>query len=148
MPVYGYLAFSKGFNQGLDLVLRRGDSPVRDYGFESGITLERGVMKKQYFTDFGKGVICGALAAIIVFGVIAGLMFFNNQNKELIKYAEKQIEIEKLREDIITRNPDEFLEIPGVRRAADGAAAEFDRRREEILHRFRSRLSSRARLAD
>jgi hypothetical protein len=92
-------------------------------------------------TDFGKGVIFGALAAILVFGFIAGLMYFNKRDKELIEYAEKQIEIENLREDIINRDPDEFFEIPDVRRAADGAAAEFDRKRDEALQRFRSRFA-------
>ena len=90
-------------------------------------------------TDFGKGFILGALLAITVFGVIAGLTYINRRDKELIEYAEKQIEVEKLREDYRNRDPDEFLdEIPGVRRAADGAAAEFERKRDEILERFRS----------
>jgi hypothetical protein len=90
-------------------------------------------------SDFWFGVICGTLAVIIMVGVIAGLRYFNKRDKELIEYAEKQIEIENLREDIINRPADEFLEIPDVRRAADGAAAEFDRKRDEALQRFRSR---------
>ena len=98
-------------------------------------------MKSGYLTDFAKGTICGALVAIIVFGLIAGLMYFNKKDRGIIEYAEKQIEIEALREDIINRSADEFLEIPDVRRAADGAAAEFDRKRDEILERFRGGYS-------
>ncbi|MDR0474653.1 MAG: hypothetical protein LBH43_13400 [Treponema sp.] len=94
-------------------------------------------------TDFSKGVIVGALVAIVVFGIIAGLLHLNKRDKELIEYAEKQIEIENLREDIINRPADEFLENPDVRRAADGATAEFDRKRDEILVRFRSGYADR-----
>jgi len=90
-------------------------------------------------TDFAKGIIVGFLFAVIIFGVVIAFHFLNKRDKELIEYAEKQIEIEALREDIINRDPDEFLEEPGVRRAADGAAAEFERKRDEIMERFRSR---------
>jgi hypothetical protein len=92
-------------------------------------------------TDFGRGFVFGLLAAILLFSFIAGFMFFKNKKKELINYAEKQIEIEELREDYSNRDPDEFLEIPDVRRAADGAAAEFERKRDEALQRFRSRIT-------
>ena len=92
-------------------------------------------------TDFGKGVIVGTLVAMVFFGIIAGLMYFNKRDKEIIEYAEKQIEIEALREDIINRDPDEFLEIPDVRGAADGARAEFDRKRDEAVQRFRNRFA-------
>jgi hypothetical protein len=97
------------------------------------------------FTDFGKGFIIGVLCAFIFCGVLAGIVHINNKKrtygtKELIEYAGKQIEIENLREDIINRTIDDFLEIPDVRRAADGARDEFDRKRDEILERFRSQL--------
>ena len=97
-------------------------------------------MKRSYLTDFAKGTICGALVAIIILGIIAGLMYSHKKDKEKIEYAERQIEIEELREDVINRDPVEFFEIPDVRRAADGAAAEFDRKRDEILERYRSRF--------
>jgi len=90
-------------------------------------------------TDFGKGVIAGFVLAVIIFGVIFTLMYFNKRDKELVDYAKKQIEIEELREDYGNRDPVEFLEIPDVRRAADGAAAEFERKRDEAVQRFRSR---------
>jgi hypothetical protein len=96
---------------------------------------------KHYLTDFAKGIIIGFCAGIIVVGLAAGLVNRHNKDKELIEYAEKQIEIENLREDIVNRDPVEFLEVPDVRRAADGAAAEFDRKRDEILERYRSRFT-------
>ena len=96
-------------------------------------------MKINYLTDFAKGIIIGFIAAVIISGVIFWAVFSRNKNKELIEYVEKQIEIEALREDVINRDPVEFLEVPDVRRAADGATAEFDRKRDEILERYRSR---------
>ena len=98
-------------------------------------------MEKMYFTDFARGIIAGFILAVIIFGFIAVLVYSHNRDKEFIEYVEKQIEIENLREDIINRSPDEFLEIPGVRRAADGATAEFERKRDEALQRFRSRIT-------
>ena len=97
-------------------------------------------MRKMYLTDFGKGVIAGVVGSVIIFSVITAFHFLNKRDKELTEYAEKQTEIEALREDIINRDPAEFLEVPGVRGAADGAAAEFERKRDEAVQRFRSRL--------
>jgi hypothetical protein len=94
---------------------------------------------KSYLTDFAMGLIVGFISAVIICGVIAGFVYSHNKNKELVKYVEKQMEIGEMREDIVNRDPDEFLEIPDVRRAADGAAAEFERKRDEIMERFRSR---------
>jgi len=92
------------------------------------------------FTDFGKGFIAGVVLAVIIFGVIFTLMYFNKRDKELVDYAKKQMEIEALHEDYSNRDPAEFLDtVPGVRRAADGAAAEFERKRDEALQRFRSK---------
>ena len=91
-------------------------------------------------TDFVKGIIAGFAFGVVLFGVIFCLWFFHKRDKELIRYVEQQQEIEALREDYVSRDPDEFLEVPGVRRAVDGAAAEFDRKRDEVLQRFRSGL--------
>ena len=96
---------------------------------------------KHYLTDFAKSIICGFVAAVIISGVIFWAVSSRNKDKELIEYAERQIEIEELREDVINRDPVEFFEIPDVRRAADGVAAEFDRKRDEILERYRSGLA-------
>ena len=101
-------------------------------------------MKNKKFvisvTDFWFGFILGALLVIIVFSVAIGIIYFKDKNKEMIEYAEKKIEIEALREDYSHRAPDEFLDMPDVRRAADGAAAEFERKRDEALFRFRNRI--------
>jgi hypothetical protein len=86
------------------------------------------------------GVIAGFVIAAIIFGLVAGFVYFRNRDKEIIEYAERQIEIEALREDYGNRDPVEFFEIPGVRRSADDAIAEFERKRDEVLQRFRDRL--------
>jgi hypothetical protein len=100
------------------------------------------IMKcKNILTKFSWGIIVGFLFAVIIFGTITGLVYVNYKNKELLHYAERQIEIEVLREDYINRDPVEFLEVPGVCRAVDGASDEFIRKRDEILHRFRDRLA-------
>jgi hypothetical protein len=98
-------------------------------------------------TDFAKGIIAGVVGSAILFGLITALLYIHNRKrtfspKEFIDYAEKQIEIETLREEVINRDPVEFLvDLPDVRRAADGAAAEFERKRDEALQRFRSRIA-------
>jgi hypothetical protein len=89
-------------------------------------------------TDFAKGIIAGVVGTVIIFGIISAIHFLNKREKEILEYAKKQIEIEAVREDYRNRDPDEFLEIPDVRRAADGAVAEFERKRDEALQRFRS----------
>ena len=95
-------------------------------------------------TDFAKGLIAGIVASVIIFSTVSGIYFFNKRNKELIKNAEKQIEIEALREDYSNIDPLELLDdIPRVRRAADGASAEFNRELDEILQRFRNRFADR-----
>jgi hypothetical protein len=87
------------------------------------------------------GFIAGFVLAAIIFGMVAGLVYFRNRDKEITEYAEKQIEIEALREDVINRDPLEFFEVPGVRRSADDAIADFERKRDEILQQFRNRLA-------
>ena len=91
-------------------------------------------------TDFAKGIIAGIIFSAIIFGVINFFKFLNERDKELMEYAEKQIEIEALREDYRNRDPYEFLDdVPGVRRAADDASADFRRKRDEAVQRFRRR---------
>jgi di/tricarboxylate transporter len=126
------------------MVLCSGNCPVWHCRVESNITLEKRRMKKFVIsiTDFWLGIILGALLVIIVFSVALGIIYFKEKNKEMKEYAEKQIEVEKLREDYSHRDPDEFLDLPDIRRAADGAAAEFERKRDEALQRFRSRVTN------
>ena len=95
-------------------------------------------------TDFAKGIIIGFCIGIIAVGLTAGLLNRHRKDKELIEYARKQEAIETMRTDYANRDPAEYLEtVPDVRRAADGAAADFDRKRDEALQRFRSGLADR-----
>ena len=95
-------------------------------------------------TDFGKGFIAGVLLSVIIFGFVLGLVLQRNKVKEIVEYVEKQQVIEALREDYVNRDAVEFLDaVPGVRGAADNAAAEFERRRDEALYRFRNQLVDR-----
>ena len=94
------------------------------------------------FTDFAKGIIAGFVGSVIIFSVLIAFHFLNRRDKELIEYAQRQIELQELREDYANRDFIEFLEdMPDVRTAADGAIAEFERKRDEILERFRNRLA-------
>ena len=92
-------------------------------------------------THFGKGFIAGFVLAAIIFAFVIGAITQRNRNREILEYAERQIELFELQEDVINRDPVEFFDIPDVRRAADGAAYDFKRRRDEVLYRFRSRLA-------
>ena len=93
------------------------------------------------FTDFGKGIIAGFLIAAIVFGFVAGFIIRHYRDKEIIRYVEKQIEIQELLEDYVSRDPVEFLDVPGVWGAVDGATSDFLRKRDEALQRLRDRLT-------
>jgi len=89
-------------------------------------------------TDFAKGIIAGFIFAVIIFCIVAGLVYSHNRDKGLIEYAEKQMEILELREDVINRGTSEIIDtVPGVSGAIDGAAAEFIRKRDEALQRLR-----------
>ena len=92
-------------------------------------------------TDFAKGIIIGFCTGIIIVGLTAALLNRHKKERELIEYAEKQQVIETMREDYVNRDPVEFLDIPGVRRAADGAITDFERKRDEAVQRFRNRLT-------
>jgi len=109
--------------------------------------MERNTLnKKSILTDFAYGLVIGFLTAVIIFMTIFGLVYIGNKNREkanyVREYSELQQVIEELREDYINRDASEFLDaIPGVRTAADGARDEFERKLDEILQRFRSRLA-------
>jgi hypothetical protein len=94
----------------------------------------------KVMTDFFKGIIAGVAVSVILFGVILTIGYFNRRDRELMEYVETQNEIQSLREDYGNRDPYEFLDDPGVRGAADDANAEFRRKRDEALQRFRNRL--------
>jgi hypothetical protein len=141
------MAFGERFNPGLDMVCGNGDGLVRDCGIEgyhekqvagSREQVTRIKRERIRVKRFVHGVIAGAVASVIVFGVICAFRFFHNRDKELIKYVETQNEIQMLQEDYNNRDPYEFLEDPGVRRAADNADAEFRRKRDEAVQRIRN----------
>ena len=115
-------------------------SPM-ETGRERIINREKVTEKGKDMSDFAKGLVIGVVATATLFGVILALQFFHNRDKELIEYAERQIEIEALREDYSNRDPVEFLEVPGVGDALRDAQSEFDRKRDEALYRFRSGLA-------
>ena len=92
-------------------------------------------------TDFWKGLIIGVVASAIIFTFVSVLYIRTRKEKEIIRYVEIQQQIEELREDYVSRDPVEFLDsVPGVRESADGAYGDFERRRDEILQRFRTGL--------
>jgi len=104
--------------------------------------------RKGILTDYAKGFIFGFLIPSIIILIVCIFFYVRDIEKEKLKNAnerieviEKQIEIKELQEDYRSRSVDEFLDIPDVRRAADGASAEFERKRDEILQRFRSRIA-------
>ena len=104
--------------------------------------------KRCILTDYAKGFIFGFLIPSIIILIVCIFIYMRDIEKEKLKNAnerieiiEKQIEIYELQEDYNNRTVDEFLEIPDVRRAADGATDEFIRKRDEILQRFRSRIA-------
>jgi len=85
-------------------------------------------------------MVAGLLISSLVFGVVIGFMVAHNKNKELVVYAEKQQAVEALRDDYVSRDSFEFFEYAGVRGAADDSFADFERRRDEVLQRFRNRI--------
>ena len=93
-------------------------------------------------TDFWKGLIIGAIASAVLFGVILFFVVTNTKTKETIRYVEIQQQLEELREDYSNRDPVDFFDtVPGVRGAADGAIDDFEQRKNEILQRFRAELA-------
>jgi hypothetical protein len=86
---------------------------------------------------FLKGVITGAAGMLVLVIMVLVFRFFHERDRKIIEYMEAQNELELLQEDIGNRSLDEFLEDPGVRGAADSADAEFQRKRDDLLHRFR-----------
>jgi hypothetical protein len=94
---------------------------------------------RETVSDFFKGFIAGAVVCFILVGAILGMVIFYYRDREVIEYAERQNEIRALREDYGNRDSFEFFDnIPGVRGAAEDAAGEFRRKRDEAVERFRS----------
>ena len=93
-------------------------------------------------TDFAKGLIIGVVAMAVIFCFVSVLYIRTRKEKEIIKYVEIQQKIDELREDYVNRDPVEFFDVvPGVRGIADNAYADFERKRDEALQRFRNRIT-------
>jgi hypothetical protein len=88
--------------------------------------------------DFLKGIITEAAGMLVLVLVVLAFRFFHNRDRKILEYMEAQNELQIMQEDIGNRPPDEFLEDPGVRGAADNADAEFRRKRDEAIQRIRS----------
>ncbi|MDR2177576.1 MAG: hypothetical protein LBP20_05980 [Treponema sp.] len=87
---------------------------------------------------FLKGVIAGAAGMLVLALLVAAFRFLGERDKKIYEYMEARREIELLQEDIGSRPAAEFLEDPAIRGAADGAGAEFRRKRDEAVQRIRS----------
>jgi hypothetical protein len=133
LPVPCDMAFSPGVYQGLDMVCGGGDGVVRDCGVKSYFPLER----KRGMKTFWKGVITGAIGVLVLVLIVTVFRFFHERDRKIYEYMETQNELQDIREDISNRPPDEFLEDPGIRRAADNADTEFRRKRDEAVQRIR-----------
>jgi hypothetical protein len=87
--------------------------------------------------SFLKGIIAGAAGMLVLVLAILVFQFFYNRDRKIYEYMEAQNEIRTMQEDINNRPLDEFLEDPGVRGAADNAADEFRRKRDEAVRAIR-----------
>jgi hypothetical protein len=98
--------------------------------------------------EFWRGVVTGAVIVLLLVLLVTAFRFFWERDRKIFEAMEAQHEIELLQEDIGGRSADEFLEDAAIRGAADDAAADFRRKRDEAVQRIRGGLSSEARLAD
>jgi hypothetical protein len=87
--------------------------------------------------SFLKGIITGAAGMLVLVLLVLAFRFFHNRDRKILEYMEAQNELQVMQEDIGNRLPDEFLEDPGVRGAANNAAGEFQRKRDEAIQRIR-----------
>jgi flagellar biosynthesis/type III secretory pathway M-ring protein FliF/YscJ len=88
-------------------------------------------------SSFLKGIVAGAAGMLALVIVALALRFFHERDRKLYEQMEAQNEMRIMREDINNRPADEFLEDAGVRGAADTAADEFRRKRDEAAQRIR-----------
>jgi hypothetical protein len=86
---------------------------------------------------FWRGVMTGVGGMILIILLVLVFRFFYNRDRKIYEYMEAQNELQILQEDVSNRPPDEFLEDPGVRGAADNAADEFQRKRDEAIRAIR-----------
>jgi hypothetical protein len=85
--------------------------------------------------SFLKGIIAGAAGTLAL--VILAFRFFYDRDRKLVERMEAQHELQAMQEDIGSCPAVEFLEDPGIRGAADNAAADFQRKRDEAVRAIR-----------
>jgi biopolymer transport protein ExbB/TolQ len=86
--------------------------------------------------SFWRGFIAGAVVMLLlVFVVLVVFVLARDKNYQVM---EVQNEIQELREDYSNRDAVEFLDVPGVRGAADSNIEQFRKKRDEILQRYGS----------
>jgi hypothetical protein len=90
-------------------------------------------------SDFWKGISVGIVITFFLVVLVLVFRFFQERDRKIFEYMEAQNEIQTMQEDIGNRPLGEFLDDPGVRGAVDNAAGEFQRKRDDLLHRFRGR---------
>jgi hypothetical protein len=93
----------------------------------------RGVEMKVFWW----GVVTGAAIVLLLGLLVTAFRFFGERDRKIFEAMEAQHEIELLQEDIGSRSADEFLEDTAIRGAADDAAGEFRRKRDEAIQRIR-----------
>ena len=86
---------------------------------------------------FWKGVMAGAVFVLALVLLVTAFRFFWERDRKIFEAMEARREIEALQKDIGSRSADEFLEDTAIRGAADDAAGEFRRKRDEAVQRIR-----------
>ena len=97
----------------------------------------RGVSMKVFW----KGVITGVGFVLALVLLVTAFRFFWERDRKIFEAMEAQHEVQAMQEDISNRPADEFLEDTAIRGAADDAAGEFRRKRDEAIQRIRGRLA-------
>jgi hypothetical protein len=88
---------------------------------------------------FWKGVITRAAGMLHLVMLVLVFRFFHKRDRKIYEYMEAQHERQAMQEDIGNRPLNEFLEDPGIRGAADNAAGEFRRKRDEAIQRMEAK---------
>ena len=89
-------------------------------------------------SDFWKGVLAGVGGAMAVVLIVFLVSAFNKQDRKIIEALVAQNEVQALLEEVLNRDPYEFLDgDAGVRRAADRGIEEFNRKRDRAIRAIR-----------
>jgi flagellar biosynthesis/type III secretory pathway M-ring protein FliF/YscJ len=87
---------------------------------------------------FWQGLVAGAGGVVLIVLLVLAFRFFQERDRKIYEFMEKEYALQMLRENIDDRPAGEFLEDPGIRGSVDGAAGEFRRKRDEAVERIRS----------